>query len=668
MNSPLEILARLPASATVVGPLVKITCVLLAALVISVTMRRASASARHLVWLVALSSLLVLPFLAAWAPVAVRVLPAPSPIPSVATASKAPVSDAAHDTAVSPRIPSTPDSSSPAPRRSIELGALLIGIWLLGAVVLLGRLLLGARTVRRVVRDARALEQLDWKRPLFEIADRLGLKEVPQLLQSDRVKLPFASGFLRARIVLPVDSEEWSLARRGAVLIHELGHVRRRDLIGHTLSRIACALYWFHPLVWSAARRLRVESERACDDLALVLGAGPSDYAEHLLDIVTQVRGHGAPAIALAMANPNEFEGRMLAILDPGIRRRGLGRLQATGLVGSFAAVVLVLGVVSPAPKAATMLPGSMSSGPVSSAVVRRDETASLSERAPERRMDARSTTSAPEAADTAAPTAAEDVRKSTAADEPPDDENAADDPKQTHRAELLANTLRTDDVADVRRVAAWGLARYATMDVAAKELARALTSDESEAVREMAAWALSESRGNSATVNALDAAFRRDKSADVRRTAAWAAGSIGDGAMVPGLVGLLSDRDANVREVAAWSIGSCHVERAPAALVGLLSDPDAGVRLSVAWALREIEDASATDALEAAFRREQDPEVRLGLIRALGAMGDRAVGTLSRLLESNDARVREIAVTALAGGHATGPWPWPRPEPRPYP
>ena len=64
-------------------PLVRITGLLLTALAITVAMRRASAGARHLVWLVALTSLLVLPFLAAWAPLAVPVLPA-TPIPEVA--------------------------------------------------------------------------------------------------------------------------------------------------------------------------------------------------------------------------------------------------------------------------------------------------------------------------------------------------------------------------------------------------------------------------------------------------------------------------------------------------------------------------------------------------------------------------------------------------------
>jgi HEAT repeat protein len=132
----------------------------------------------------------------------------------------------------------------------------------------------------------------------------------------------------------------------------------------------------------------------------------------------------------------------------------------------------------------------------------------------------------------------------------------------------------------------------------------------------------------------------------------------------------LLTDADPDVREVAAWSIGSCSSEdaKAPPALVKALGDSNRDVRLSVAWALHVISDPSTADAIEAAFRREKDTEVQHGLIRALGSMGDRAVPTLTRLVDSADPEVRAVAVTSLAGGHSMEPWPWPRPEPRPYP
>ena len=195
------------------------------------------------------------------------------------------------------------------------------------ALALLAWLAWGAFQVRRIVRRAEALTDPDWQASLYEIADRLGLDAAPRLLRSDDVKMPFAAGLTAPTIVLPASSDEWNAERRTAVLIHELGHVRRHDLVGHTLGRIACALYWFHPLVWTAARHLRAESERACDDLALAFGTRPSEYAEHLLDIVTCVRDHATPSIALALAHRKEFEGRMLAILNPELRRKGMGRM-----------------------------------------------------------------------------------------------------------------------------------------------------------------------------------------------------------------------------------------------------------------------------------------------------------------------------------------------------
>jgi hypothetical protein len=491
------------------------------------------------------------------------------------------------------------------------------------------------------------LDDPEWQTPLYQIADRLDLEVVPRLLRSDEVHMPFAAGLARPTIVLPAESEWWSPERRSAVLIHELGHIRRRDLVGHTIGRIARALYWFHPLVWTAARRLRAESERACDDLALVFGTPPSEYAEHLLDIVTGVRDFSTPAVALAMAHRKEFEGRMLAILDPALHRRGPGRFQTGSIAAGLGLTAILVGAAAPVPRATTV--SVMSPLPVAA------------ERAAQDTMDdVPGAVRVPSAVPMPAPRQqAMRTRPSNASAE----KHASDG-----RAAVLAKTLRTDASGSVRRIAAWGLSEYADEQVAVEALAAAAGSDADASVREMAAWALAEAKAGSAATGALVRAVRQDKDPKVRATAVWALGSVGDAAAVETLASVLADTDPKMRELAAWAMGSCEPKHAPSALVSALADRDRDVRESVAWALFTIEDPSAADAIDAALRRETDSEVRLGLIKALGAMGENSVSALERLVASPDSGVRNVAIRALAGGDASEPWPWPRPEPRPSP
>ncbi|HCU12338.1 MAG TPA: hypothetical protein DGB72_09460, partial [Gemmatimonadetes bacterium] len=113
-------------------------------------------------------------------------------------------------------------------------------VFLIWAAVLLAiAVSLGYATlmVHRIVNRARALDTEDWLTPLFEVSDRLALDEPPRLLRSEDAKMPFACGVFHATIVLPAECDSWSLDRRRAVLLHELAHVRRHDLVGHTLGR-----------------------------------------------------------------------------------------------------------------------------------------------------------------------------------------------------------------------------------------------------------------------------------------------------------------------------------------------------------------------------------------------------------------------------------------------
>ncbi|MDP9201940.1 MAG: M56 family metallopeptidase, partial [Gemmatimonadota bacterium] len=287
-------LAGLIGNVSMVMLLFKATIILLVALGVTLSMQRASAGARYLVWFVTVAALLLVPALTAWAPIPVRMLPAElSPAQSAAPSASPNSSLLFGDATVKGTGASEPSIVSGAGTLSGSFGespaftvmggiSVLFLIWAAVLIVIAGSLAYAALVVRRIVKRARPLDTEDWLTPLWEVSDRLALDEPPRLLRSEDTKMPFACGLFTATIVLPAECDGWSLDRRRAVLLHELAHVRRHDLVGHTLGRVACAVYWFHPLVWKAAKQLRSESERACDDLALACGARATDYAEHL--------------------------------------------------------------------------------------------------------------------------------------------------------------------------------------------------------------------------------------------------------------------------------------------------------------------------------------------------------------------------------------------------
>jgi beta-lactamase regulating signal transducer with metallopeptidase domain/HEAT repeat protein len=679
--------------------LAKATIILLVAIGITLSMQRASAGARHLVWLVTVAALLLVPALTAWAPIPVRMLPAetgsmPDATPSTPMATSPSVGDptAQNGAVIEPEVQkgaaASIDESSALTLRSGM--SMLFLIWAAVLAVIAGSLGYSAFVVRRIVKRARPLDSEDWLTPLWEVSDRLGLDEPPQLLRSEDAKMPFACGFFTATIVLPAECDGWSLDRRRAVLLHELAHVRRHDLVGHTLGRVACAVYWFHPLVWSAAKQLRSESERACDDLALACGARATDYAEHLLDIVTSVRRDSTPSVALAMARRKEFEGRMLAILDPELRHSSPSRRQSAALIGSLALISIVVGAAAPARRAQEPQ-GSAAQTPVvkdvdlaqtrnsidrnSRDLIGGAKTPRTAQNTVERtatnvseQVSSAITSAVSTAVKTAVNTAVStgSAISSSALRQMLKDE--AQGGRDDERPALLAKVLTTDRDPILRRIAAWGLADYANRQVAADALATALRRDADASVREMAAWALADADRSQTAVDALTAALRGDANTRVRAISAWSLGNVGGRPVADALAAALSDPNVEIRKRAAWALGNADLKQAPASLIALLRDQDPEMRELAAWALYQIEDPASIPALDAALRSEPNKNLQIAYIKALAAVGEKSVDALKGLLESRDPEIKAIAVRALAGGHATGPWPWPWPEPRPFP
>jgi beta-lactamase regulating signal transducer with metallopeptidase domain len=312
--------------------LLKSIAVLALAGTVTVFWRNASAASRHMIWTLALATLLVLPFTKLVAPrwtlglpvktVQIVISPAPAAVtPVTAHASAEPVSGPAH----SRSLPSWQ--------------TLLMLAWMAGVGAVLIYRAVGSWRLRRLRLQSEPVT--DERLP--SLAAECGLENQVELRRSSQCRVPLTWGLWRPIVVLPDAALAWPQERLTATLRHEFAHIRRQDCLTLLLAQVVCALYWMNPLAWLAMRQLRMAQEQACDDLVLRSGASAADYAELLVQTVRSLNGQRLVGRhALAMAQPSTLAVRVAAIVDDRRNRGPLGR--SARIIGMVAVVALVAG------------------------------------------------------------------------------------------------------------------------------------------------------------------------------------------------------------------------------------------------------------------------------------------------------------------------------------
>lgn len=229
-----------------------------------------------------------------------------------------------------------PQTSAPA-ARTVSASSLAAALWLTGAVgVLLVQALRYVRLRHRLLIAAVPTGAYD--KTAGEMGVRAAVAVVPGLA------CPMAMGVLRPVVLLP-EGEVPDLAVR-----HELTHILRRDLAGKALLFLACAIYWFDPLVWAMARTAGQDMEAACD-ARLVRDMTASEkraYGELLL--AAAAGGRAGPLSTRFGDGQAQMKSRLTQLFRPGKQSRAL----AAALVAAAFAVTGLTACHGAAPSAGT--------------------------------------------------------------------------------------------------------------------------------------------------------------------------------------------------------------------------------------------------------------------------------------------------------------------------
>jgi len=175
-----------------------------------------------------------------------------------------------------------------------------------------------------------------------DCAQKLGLRRVPRVVVTDRVPAAAVLGVFRPVLLLPKPACAELLPKQiSHIVLHEMAHVKRGDLVANAVQTLLQIAFWFHPMVWVAAIRLRHLREMCCDaTVAAVLREQTGEYRATLAETARRmVFGRSWPTLGLLglFENPSRIRMRLDHLVRPVWKH---ARLRISVALTVFAAMV----------------------------------------------------------------------------------------------------------------------------------------------------------------------------------------------------------------------------------------------------------------------------------------------------------------------------------------
>ncbi len=292
---------------------------------VSLLLKNKSAHVRYLLWLIVLAkcltpSLLTIPLAVLpqqQIPQPAAVVPAEIPPLTIE-----PVRPVIYDRPVA-LAPPTPVIERPSVGQRLSGFAVrqwLPLAWIGGLALFFSVTLIKALRTNSWLQRARRPLPAGLKSAIDNLFGDLDIRVLPKVWLIKDIGQPFVWGLLRGGIYLPADFAKLDSPRhRRGILGHELSHVLRFDAAVNLLQIIVQGVFWFHPLVWWANKKIRAEREKCCDEMAIArLNAKAKDYSTAIVNTLIAEHKSAKPIPSLAVAGPvKNIEDRIKTILKP---------------------------------------------------------------------------------------------------------------------------------------------------------------------------------------------------------------------------------------------------------------------------------------------------------------------------------------------------------------
>lgn len=145
-------------------------------------------------------------------------------------------------------------------------------IWSIGVLIILTYILLINGILLFKTKKLPVCESESILEILQECKSMLKVRNHVSIVYDAAIKSPAIIGLwhpkimISSEIITRLSSEELSY-----IFLHELSHMKRRDLLTNDLVLVLQVIYWFNPVIWIALNQMKQDCEIACDASALAV-------------------------------------------------------------------------------------------------------------------------------------------------------------------------------------------------------------------------------------------------------------------------------------------------------------------------------------------------------------------------------------------------------------
>jgi beta-lactamase regulating signal transducer with metallopeptidase domain len=190
--------------------------------------------------------------------------------------------------------------------------------WLAGVGVSTFRFVRGKIGLFHLTKNGKLIQDSRSALMLKSISEDMGIRRGIVIVGNPMCKIPFTYNLFKPKIVFPIDSENWPVSKIHAVLLHELAHIKRRDNLTQFIARVICVLFWYMPFLWIAYSSLYLAQEETCDAFVIDGGTRPTEYARFMVHFARYSESNAfLTGISISKGRVKLLEKRVLHVLYP---------------------------------------------------------------------------------------------------------------------------------------------------------------------------------------------------------------------------------------------------------------------------------------------------------------------------------------------------------------